>query len=298
MHPIRRPTHVALALLASLTLSAQAAAKPVVYVVNYPLQYFAERIAGDAIEVVFPAPRGGDPAFWVPDPESVAGLQDADLVLLNGAGYAHWLDRVTLRESRLVDTSRSFRDRYLPVEGVVTHSHGPAGEHSHAGTAFTTWLDLRLAAEQVRAVGEALSRLLPERRQEFRDSVAALERDLLKLDERIESLVSPLRDRPLLASHPVYTYLARRYGLDLESVMWEPHEVPAERAWLELQTRLRDRPAGWMIWEAEPAAESVQRLESLGVQSLVFDPAAGRAAEGDFLDAMQRNLRNLEAAFR
>jgi zinc transport system substrate-binding protein len=298
MHPIRRPTHVALALLASLTLSAQAAAKPVVYVVNYPLQYFAERIAGDAVEVVFPAPRDEDPAFWAPDPESVAGVQGADLVLLNGAGYAHWLDRVTLRESRLVDTSRSFRDRYLPVEGVVTHSHGPAGDHSHAGTAFTTWLDLRLAAEQVRAVEEALSRLLPERRQEFRDSAAALERDLLKLDERIESLVAPRRDRPLLASHPVYSYLARRYGLDLESVMWEPHEVPAERAWLELQTRLRDRPAGWMIWEAEPTAESVQRLESLGVQSLVFDPAAGRPAEGDFLDAMQRNLRNLEAAFR
>jgi zinc transport system substrate-binding protein len=288
----------ALALLLALTLPAESAAKPVVYVVSYPLQYFAERIGGDAIEVVFPAPPGEDPAFWMPDAASVAGLQEADLVLLNGAGYAHWLDRVTLRESRLEDTSRSFRDEYLPVEGVVTHSHGPSGEHSHAGTAFTTWLDLRLAARQARAVEEALSRLLPERADTFRDSAAALERDLLALDARLEALAARHPDLPLLASHPVYAYLARRYGLNLESVMWEPDEVPAEAAWNALEARLRERPAAWMIWEAEPAAESVERLESLGVQSLVFEPTANRPTEGDFRGAMEQNLRNLEAAFR
>jgi zinc transport system substrate-binding protein len=288
----------ALALLLALTLAAESAAKPVVYVVNYPLQYFAERIAGGAVEVVFPAPPGEDPAFWIPDAASVSGLQGADLVLLNGAGYAHWLDRVTLRASRLVDTSRSFRDEYLPVEGVVTHSHGPAGEHSHAGTAFTTWLDLRLAARQARAVEEALSRLLPERAESFRDNAAALERELLALDARLEALAARQPDRLLFASHPVYAYLARRYALNLESVMWEPDEVPAEAAWSALETRLRERPAVWMIWEAEPAAESVERLESLGVRSLVFDPTANRPAQGDFLSAMEQNLRNLEAAFR
>jgi zinc transport system substrate-binding protein len=30
----------------------------------------------------------------------------------------------------------------------------------------------------------------------------------------------------LLASHPVYQYLARRYGLNLRSLVWETDEVP------------------------------------------------------------------------
>ena len=34
-----------------------------IYTVNYPLAYFAERIAGDQAKVVFPAPPGVDPAF-------------------------------------------------------------------------------------------------------------------------------------------------------------------------------------------------------------------------------------------
>ncbi len=36
---------------------------PAVYVVNYPLRYFTERIAGDRVDVRFPAPRDVDPAY-------------------------------------------------------------------------------------------------------------------------------------------------------------------------------------------------------------------------------------------
>ena len=42
----------------------------VVYAVNYPLAYFAERIGGDLVEVVFPAPVDEDPAFWNPSAEA------------------------------------------------------------------------------------------------------------------------------------------------------------------------------------------------------------------------------------
>jgi zinc transport system substrate-binding protein len=65
--------------------------KPVILVVNYPLQYFSERIGGDLIEVRLPAPQDVDPAFWKPDTDTIAAYQDADFILTNGAGYAKWL---------------------------------------------------------------------------------------------------------------------------------------------------------------------------------------------------------------
>ena len=76
-----------------------------VYTVNYPLAFFAERIGGDLVQVEFPAPPDVDPAFWSPDPEMVAAYQSADLILLNGAGYASWTDRASLASSRLVATT-------------------------------------------------------------------------------------------------------------------------------------------------------------------------------------------------
>ena len=63
-----------------------------IYVVNYPLQYFAERIGGDKVDVFFPAPSDVDPAFWTPGREVVRQYQQADLILLNGADYAKLVD--------------------------------------------------------------------------------------------------------------------------------------------------------------------------------------------------------------
>ena len=272
-------------------------AQPTVYVVNYPLQYFAERIAGDRVKVVFPAPADEDPAFWKPDLDTIAAYQAADLILINGAGYAKWLKTVSLPKSKMIDSSRRFQADTIAVEDTGVHSHGPTGEHSHAGTAFTTWLDFRQAAQQAKAVMEGLSRLLPEHQEAFQQRYAALERDLLALDERLDAIVAPRRTQPLLASHPVYQYLARRHGLNLQSVLWEPEVMPDDAQWEELQSMLQGHAAAWMLWEGDPLPASVQKLQTLGVRSLVFDPCGNTPEQGDFLSVMQQNAARLEQAF-
>ncbi|MHC4992768.1 MAG: metal ABC transporter substrate-binding protein [Planctomycetota bacterium] len=267
-----------------------------VYTVNYPLAYFAERIGGDAVEVHFPAPPDGDPAFWRPDADAIRAYQKASLILLNGADYAKWVGVAALPPSRLVDTSAAFRDRYIEVEDAVTHSHGPGGEHAHTGLAFTTWLDFSLALEQARAIHEALERLLPDEAEALDARFAALEDDLRDLDTRTRQLASGHGDVPLLMSHPVYQYWARAYGLDTRSVHWEPDVVPDAEAWRELDELLEEHRATLMIWEGEPLEESVRQLAERGVRSVVFDPAGNRPGDGDFLAVMRTNLQALEAA--
>ena len=123
-----------------------------IYAVNYPLKYFAERIAGEHAKVVFPAPADEDPAFWTPDPDTIGAFQKADLILLNGAGYEKWIERASLPASKLVDTSVAMESSYVPLDEGVVHTHGPEGEHSHKGWAFTTWLDPMIAIGQAQAV--------------------------------------------------------------------------------------------------------------------------------------------------
>ena len=113
-----------------------------VYTVNYPLQYFAERIGGDEVGVQFPGPAGVDPAYWSPEPDEAVAYQAADLVFRNGAGYAAWVDRTSLLRRRLIDTSAGFRDRLLREDDEAIHTHGPDGEHSPSPVAFTTFLEL------------------------------------------------------------------------------------------------------------------------------------------------------------
>lgn len=271
--------------------------KPSVYVVNYPLAYFAERIGGESVSVRFPAPPGVDPAFWKPETSVIIDYQKADVILLSGADYAKWVAQATLPRTKVVDTSSRFKDRLIVVEGAITHSHGPEGEHSHAGTAFTTWLDLTLAVEQARAVKDALAALSPGDAEAFEDRFAALEKDLLELDAQLAEVARRKPDRPLLGSHPVYQYLARRYGLNLKSVHFEPDEMPDEDMWKVLEELLKSHPAAWMLWEGKPLDEVESRLRSLGVGSVVFAPCGNVPPEGDFLSVMRRNLKALERVF-
>jgi len=265
-----------------------------VYVVNYPLAYFAERVGGDLVDVVFPAPPDGDPAFWVPDADTVSAFQVADLILLNGAGYAAWVARVTLPPSRLVNTSMSFQDRYAVVADAVVHSHGPEGEHDHGDTAFTTWLDPTLAIEHAAAIRDAFAAARPEHEAAFAGGFESLKADLVELDASLEQVTAGQSKTPVLGSHPVYQYLSRRYELNLRSVHFEPDEDPDAQGWQALDEILAEHPARWMLWEAEPLATTAEKLEERGVASVVFDPCGNVPEEGDFLTVMQRNLSSLQ----
>jgi zinc transport system substrate-binding protein len=272
--------------------------KLTVYVVNYPLQYFAERIGVEHVNVVFPAPADVDPAYWMPDTQTIAAYQQADLILLNGANYARWLNKATLPRSRMVNTSAGFKDQYIEAAEILTHSHGSEGEHAHESLAFTTWIDFILAARQAKAIAEALSRKRPDLRDVFQKNYAALEQDLKALDRTIEQVVSKDRVQPLVVSHPVYDYFVRRYALNIKSVHWEPDETPTNEQMMELNSILKEHAAKWMIWEGKPMKESVERLKSIGVDSLVFDPCGNTPDQGDFLSVMRQNVENLKLAFQ
>jgi len=269
-----------------------------VYTVNYPLKYFAERIAGKYAQVFFPAPADEDPAYWMPEVQTITAYQQADLILLNGAGYAKWVSKATLPQSKLVDTSRSFSDRYIYMEEVFTHSHGPEGEHAHESLAFTTWIDFDLASQQARAIADAFIKKRPDLEKTFKRNFTSLAQDLHTLDSEIMFLVSLNQNQPFVGSHPVYDYFARRYGFNMISVHWEPDQAPSRQQWIELQTLLEEHPAHWMIWEGEPMASSKGKLLDMGVESLVFDPCGTVPDDEDFLDVMFRNIDNLRVAYR
>ena len=223
-----------------------------VYVVNFPLKYFAQRIGGDDVKVTLPVPEDVDPVYWTPGIADIGAYQQADLILLNGAGYAKWVSKVSLPRSKTVDTSRGFKDQYITVKETMTHSHGAEGEHAHEGLAFTTWLDLSLAAKQAEAIAGALIRKRPQKKDRFMANYQPLEKDLLALDSRIKAIVSSNNTAPVIFSHPVYEYFEKAYGLNGKSVHWEPEEIPSRTMRDELAAELKQHPANARIHHCSP----------------------------------------------
>jgi len=268
-----------------------------VYVVNYPLKYFAERIGGPHVNVTLPVPPEVDPVYWTPSIADIGAYQQADLILLNGAGYAKWVSKVSLPRSKTVDTSRDFRDQYITVKEAKTHSHGAEGQHAHEGLAFTTWMDLSLAAKQAEAIVDEIVRKRPQHEDLFRANYRSLEKELLALDSRIKAVVSPNHTIPIIFSHPVYEYFAKAYGLNGRSVHWEPDQDPTPGQVAELNKLLESHPANWMIWENTPIKSAVDVLEAMGIKSVVFNPCGNVPPEGDLLSVMKDNVTKFELVF-
>ena len=180
------------------------------------------------------------------------------------------------------------------MKDAFTHSHGKQGEHSHNGTPFTTWIDFQQAIAQADAICAAFQKLMPESIEMFALNYDLLKKELLTLDSRMESIGKKIAGQPIVASHPVYQYWARRYGINLKHVLWEPEEVPDDAQMEDLKKILSAHPAKWMVWEGEPAKESVEKIKALGLSSVVFDPCANTPDKGDWRDRMEANVKGME----
>jgi zinc transport system substrate-binding protein len=265
----------------------------------FPLESMATVIAGDAVEVRCPLPEGADPQFHKPTRAELALYQRASLVLTNGAGFERWLASASLPPSRVVDTASNFTEPLIEHTGM-THSHGFEGGHSHAGTDGHYWLDPLLAREQARRCAQAMSRAFPEHAEVFAAGLARLEADLNGLHERFAAAVPP--GTRLIASHPAYDYLARRYGWKVHSLDLDPKAPLSEEQFAELERVQGSLEPALILWESEALPATRESLESrLGLRSVVFSPAenpsaAQRAQGATFLDILVANLQALEAA--
>ena len=267
-----------------------------VYTVNYPLAYFAERMAPEGVEVHLPAPPGVDPAYWRPSVELIGRYQQAGVILLNGAGYARWAESASLPKSRSVVTSAGCRDTFLPSGERLRHQHGPEGEHAHADSAFTTWLDPTLARCQARKVRDALVSLSPPDEGAIDERAEALERELRALGHELSAATRDWGSRPLLASHPVYQYLADAYQLDVHSLHFEPGEPLGQDELRALDALRAEHPATLMLWEAAPRASTEAALRERGIRVVVYEPCAQAPPQGDFMSVMRANAARLACA--
>ncbi|ABD56028.1 metal ABC transporter substrate-binding protein [Jannaschia sp. CCS1] len=263
--------------------------------VNYPLAYFAERLAGDLADVTFDVPSDVDPSFWRPGITDITAIQSADLILLNGAGFADWTARTTLPRSRTVMTSAAFEDAFITTE-TVTHSHGEGGQHSHTGVANYLWLDFAQAGLQAEAIAAAMTRRMADNSAEIAENLQTLQLDLAALGTTARDIGAAADGIAMIASHPRYQYLARAYGFDIEALDWDAQDPVTDEQWAALEAMIDETDARVFIWEAEPNAAALARVEALGLVNVVFPPLANRPDEGDFVTALSGSLARLTEA--
>lgn len=266
--------------------------KPVIVVSNYPLFYFTVRLVPE-VDVQFPAEDSDDPSYWKPNIDDISIMQNADLIILNGAGYEKWLSTISVPTTKIINSLKGLDEQLIKIDDKVTHSHGLEGEHEHSETAFTTWLDFKLCIKQAEVIKDGLILLIPSNIEEIEQNFLSLKSDLVSIDTKMQETASNLKDKILYASHPVYQYLSKAYHLNIISEHFEPDEMLSEKMWNGLSNKLENAPSDIMLWEDKPLPEIEKKLNALGVRIAVFNPCANKPETGDFLSVMNSNIEGL-----
>jgi ABC-type Zn uptake system ZnuABC Zn-binding protein ZnuA len=185
----------------------------------------ARSIAGSGPGVRTLLRANADPHDYEPRPSDVRALSEAKLVVRSGGDVDGWLDRVLSRAGgrpaavTLIDYVR----RQRPDGKLDPH----------------WWQDPQNAVRAVPPLREALSRLDPGGRAEFRANADAYVRRLRRLDRGIARCVAavPRAERKIVTTHDSLGYFAHRYGIEVEGAL-----IPS------------------LSTQAQPSARDIQRL--------------------------------------
>ncbi|PWW25137.1 zinc transport system substrate-binding protein [Geodermatophilus normandii] len=275
----------------------------------YPLQWAAERVGGDRVDVASLTPPGAEPHDLELTPQDVASLSEADLVVYL-EGFQPALDDAVVEAGDAAWDAGDAADLSLTTteehhhEGETQEEHaGHADEEEHAEGEEVTdphfWLDPTRLADVGDALAGRLAEVDPDGADTYRDNAAALRGDLEALDAEMEQGLADCAVTTLVTGHDAFGYLAERYGLDVVGISGlSPSSEPSPAQLAEISTLVRERGVTTVYTETlvDPAvAETVAR--EAGVQTAVLDPIEGltdESAGDDYLAVMRADLATLQ----
>ncbi len=268
----------------------------------YPLQFVAERVAGERATVTGLTAPGAEPHDLELSAADVASLGRADLLVHQG-GFQPAVDDAVDSEGgdNAMDVAA---DADLDLTHVEQHEgeSEPGGEEHAEGEVTDPhfWLDPTRLAGVADAVSARLAELDPEGEQAYAANAEQLTQELTALDAEFEESLAGCADRTLVTSHEAFGYLADRYGFEQLGISGlSPDEDPEPGRLAEVADFVRDNDVSTIYFETlvSPAVAETVAAET-GARTAVLDPLEGlteESAGGDYLGVQRANLEALRA---
>jgi zinc transport system substrate-binding protein len=243
---------------------------------SYPLEYVADEVGGDLVEVTNLTPAGGDSHGLELSPREVTTLTAADLVVhLSGGLQASVDDLVDQQEpEHLVDAA-------------------PLADH---GADPHFWLDPARMGELAGDVAEELSEVDPDHADDYAGNAERLQASLRELDEQYAEALAPCQGATLLASHEAFGYLADRYGLEQVGVAGlDPHVEVSPSRLRQVADGVRSSGARTIFFEAAAGLGVAETLAAeLDLATDVLHPIERVAEDETYPGLMEANLAALQ----
>lgn len=261
-----------------------------------PQKYFVERIAGDYLKVNVMIPPGMSPASADLNTEQLKKLYNSSVYF--AVGYLPFETThlyPVLKDKKEIELIRH-SDGIELISGSCSHHHEHDGcehhghhHHHEGGIDPHIWVSPPHAAKMANDVLSTLIRLYPEQKEAFTKNYAALEKDILKVDEKAKEILSRKNNRIFLIYHPTLSYFAQEYQLEqvaLEDDGKEPNPTQLKK----IIDDVRHKNIRIIFIQNEFDVNNAQAVsEATGIKIIRINPLSEQ-----WLDEMNELLRVLD----
>jgi zinc transport system substrate-binding protein len=266
---------------------------PTVVVSFYPLAFVAERLVGNAAQVVNLTPPGVEPHDLEVSPDQAATIEDANVVFTMGQGLQPSVEEASKRRNSGVV---SLLD-HLVATKLTSPSTTRTDNSVNPVNDPHVWLDPKLMQGVVTEMATVLADEFPSSTNDIMSRSTELRTALGVLDSAYKSGLAKCKGQLLITSHAAFGRLAQRYGLVQESIIGlSPEAEPtADRlaALADLVAVKRVKTVFAEVLVSRKVAETLAR-ES-GISVAILDPIESAPKRGDYLSAMTNNLAVLRS---
>jgi zinc transport system substrate-binding protein len=264
----------------------------------YPLAFFAQQIGGEEVTVKQLIPDNTEVHSWQPALADILALDEADVILYNGASLDHWFEDDVLP---VIDSSNKVIVE--TAKGIQLLETAQENDHEHEGLYDPhTWLSPFIAKQQAQNIYEALTQKDPANTDYYTERWQSLKTRFEELDNNYMSGFSTKRKEDIFVSHAAFGYLAFRYGFKQHGVIGiSADEQPSASTYTNLVELMLEHETYVVYVDPVYAGESAQtlgneleRLSGHDVQILKLYLMLGTIDGLDYFGQMEKNLENLK----
>ena len=270
------------------------------------LYEFSQNIGKEMIDVTLLVPMGADPHDWEPTIRDTERLQKADMIIVNGIGYEHWLNSLELSDIAgiLVDTSNGIstldsanHDEEKHDDHAKEDGHDDEDNHNHGVLDPHIWLNPVFAQLQVKNIANALSNSDPTNKNYYQSNAAIYNQKLNLLDTKIRTELSGCKT-DFITFHDAFSYFSEEYGLTQHTIIssTDSHGDVTPKTLEHIISLARELNIKVIFAEENTSTKISQVIaDEIGGKVLVLSPLE-IVSDESYVEKMIQNLDNLKDA--
>lgn len=280
-----------------------------IYTTVYPLQYFAERIGGDAVQVSSIYPAGSNEHTFEPTQKDMMALADADLFFYIGLGLEGFVENAkktlakenvkmvatvdAVPENQLLANSHDHEHEHEGEDHDEGEEHdheheGEEHEHEHEGEAHNEdeehdehdhgpidphiWISPKISQYIALSIKEELVEAAPAQKENFEKNYEQLVEELKKLDADFDEMAHHVPNKTFFVSHAAFGYIANTYGLEQVAVAGlNSQDEPSQKKLTEIIDLAKEKNIRYILFEQNVSSKLTEVIKKeIGAESLVL----------------------------